>query len=145
MNAPQQLTVSLSGICPAPAEASGCRPAPALPPPNVFRVELNDLRKPLRLEALYFEFVRRGKLAHSEANALNFAAAAVRAGRLSHLSEQRRVRIFFGIIRRRLWGYITQAEEERARCVLRHVRETRPSFMRTPPWEVSGTCDTPSC
>lgn len=98
--------------------------------PNIRNVRLIDLKKPDRLEALYREFVRTGKLDCSEASAINFAAAAIRAGTIPELSDQRRVRVFLGIVQRRLWANITQAEEDKALSVLRRVRQERPEFMR---------------
>ena len=89
-----------------------------------------DLKKPERLEALYFEFIRCGAFQASDASALNFAAAAVRAGRLIDLPAERRVKVFLGIIKRGLWSHITQAEEDRARLVIARRRETHPNFMR---------------
>ena len=98
-------------------------------PPDMRRIRLIDLRKPDRLNALYRDFLRAGKLEGGEASALNFAAAAVRAGRLD-LPDERRVRVFLGIVSRRLWANITQNEEDRARQVITKRRETDPGFMR---------------
>ena len=98
-------------------------------PPNIRNVKLIDLKKPRRLQALYQEFVRVGELQPGEASAINFAAAAVRAGKLD-LPDERRVKVFLGIIKRRLWGNITQAEEDRALSVIRRCREQEPGFLR---------------
>ena len=78
---------------------------------------------------LYAEFIRVGEIQPGEASAINFTAAAVRAGRLD-LPDERRVRVFLGIIKRRLWANITQAEEDKALTVIRRCREERPEFMR---------------
>ena len=101
------------------------------PPPNIRNIKLIDFKKSHRLQLLYSEFVTAGQLQPSEASAINFAAAAVRAGRLE-LPDDRRVRVFLGIIKRRLWGNITQAEEDRALSVIRRCREKEPNFMRHP-------------
>ena len=97
--------------------------------PDIRNIKLIDLKKPTRLEALYREFVRVGELQASEASAINFAATAVRAGRLD-IPDDRRVRVFLGIVKRRLWVNITQAEEDRALSVIRHCREQDPGFMK---------------
>ena len=97
--------------------------------PNIRNIKLVDLKKPKRLELLYQAFIRAGEIIPSEAMALNFTAAAVRAGRLD-LPEDRRVKVFLGIIKRRLWGNITQAEEDKALTVIRRLREEQPGFLR---------------
>ncbi len=82
--------------------------------PNLRNIRPEDIRKPSRLRELYEQATKAGWLERSEANFLNFAAAAVRANRASGDS----VRIFVGIVKRKLWGHISQAEEGRARQLL---------------------------
>ena len=97
--------------------------------PNIRNIHFIDLKRPERLEVLYRQFVLAGKLDTSEASALNFAAAAVRAGSLKELAEDRRVKIFLGIVRRRLWSNISQHDEDHARRVIVRRREIDPRFM----------------
>ena len=61
-----------------------------------------------------------GLVQASEASALAFMAAAIRA---RNVREGDSVRIFVGIIRRGLWQHITQAEEDEARRALARYRE----------------------
>jgi hypothetical protein len=79
-----------------------------------------------RLELLYEQAVSANWLSHSEANLRNFVSAALRAtwagGRVGA--------IFVGIVRRRLWHHITQAEEDRALSVLKRYQERRPDAFR---------------
>ena len=87
--------------------------------PDLRYIQPEDIRKPSRLRELYFQATQAGWLQPSEANFLNFAAAAVRANRAAGDS----VRIFIGIIRRGLWHHISASDEERGTAVLRSVRE----------------------
>ena len=62
----------------------------------------------------------------SEANALNFVAAAVRAREVGHDPA----RLFVNLVRQSLGQHITQAQEERARLALVRFRERRPEGFR---------------
>lgn len=98
--------------------------AQALPKPDVRNIRPEDIRKPSRLRELYCQAVKAGWLRDSEANLLNFAAAAVRANRAVGDS----VRIFVGIVRKGLWHHISASDEERGAHVLRSILE-RPKKM----------------
>jgi hypothetical protein len=81
-----------------------------------------DLRRLSRLEVLYRQAVRARWLEASEANARNFVAAAVRATRVSGDP----VKIFVGIVKRKLWHHVTNDQEDRAREVMKRYSEKRP-------------------
>jgi hypothetical protein len=83
--------------------------------PNLKNVRPEDIRKPSRLRALFEEATRAGLLERTEAGLLNFAAAAVRANRVSGDA----VRVFMGIVRKGLWHHISASDEEGARAVMR--------------------------
>lgn len=95
--------------------------------PTLRNITTDDLRRFDRIAALYRQAVGVGWLAGSEANALNFVAAAVRAREV----DGDPVRVFVGIVRRGLWHHITQAQEERARRALSRFREVHPDLLRT--------------
>ena len=83
--------------------------------PTIFDVKREDLEQFSRCRVLYGQACRRGIIKESEANFLNFIAAAVRA---KSIKEGDPVRVFMGIVRNNLWMNITQAEEERARAAI---------------------------
>jgi hypothetical protein len=95
--------------------------------PDLRDIRNDDLRRLDRVAALYRQAVRVGWLAGSEANALNFAAAAVRAREV----DGDPARVFVSLVRRGLWHHITQAQEERARRALSRFREVDPDLFRT--------------
>ncbi len=92
-------------------------------PPSFRDIQAQDLRSFGRLESLYHQAATMGVVQASEARALDFIAAAVRAREACGDS----VRIFAGIVRRGLWSHLTQAQEDRARRALAHYRELDPN------------------
>jgi hypothetical protein len=99
-------------------ETGFCRKASS---PNLRNVRPEDIRKPSRLRELFDQATSAGWFARTEANLLNFAAAAVRANRVSGNA----VRVFLGITRKRLWHHLSISDEERARTVLLGPRAGR--------------------
>ena len=95
--------------------------------PDLRDIQTEDLRRLDRVAALYREAVGAGWLVGSEANALNFVAAAVRAREV----QGDPVRVFVGVVRRGLWHHITQAQEERARRALSRFREAGTDLFQT--------------
>lgn len=93
--------------------------------PSIRRIVPDDLRRFDRLQELYAQAVRANWLPESEANALNFVAAAVRARE----AEGDAARIFVSLVRRGLWQNITQAQEERARKALARFRDENPGWF----------------
>lgn len=89
--------------------------------PRLSNILPDDIRKPGRLRELFEQATNAGWLERSEANLLNFAGAAVRANRAAGDS----VRIFVGIVRKRLWHHISHEDEERGRAVLKQSAPDR--------------------
>lgn len=98
-----------------------------LPPPSLRRIIPEDLHRFDRMELLHRQGVAQGWINDSEAMALNFLAAAVRAREHGHDPA----RLFVAIVRRWLWSHITQAQEERARRALARFREQNPNRFRS--------------
>ena len=94
--------------------------------PTIRDVRVEDLRCFGRAEELYWQAVATGLITHSEASALGWLGAAVRARGV----DGDPVRVFVGIVRRGLWKHITQEQEERARRALARYRETDPRRFR---------------
>jgi hypothetical protein len=97
--------------------------------PTIRDVRVEDLQSFTRTEELYWQAVAKGLIGHSEANALNWVAAAVRAKSVVGDS----VRVFMGIVRRQHWRHITQEQEERARTALARYREDNANVFRVGP------------
>ena len=87
-------------------------------------IRLEDLRRLSSLRALFKQAVAANWVSGSESDFQNFVAAAVRATRLDRESLRTAdpVRVFVGIVRKRLWGHITAEQEERAREVIARDR-----------------------
>lgn len=83
--------------------------------PNLFDVQLEDLKSFDRTEALYEQAIKAKLIQNSESNFLNWVGAAVRA-RTCEARDP--VKVFVGIVRKGLWINITQAEEDRARAAI---------------------------
>lgn len=94
--------------------------------PSLHNIQRHDLFQFLRLEQLYFEAVDRGWVDRSEATALNFIAAAVKAREEGDDPP----RLFVAIVRRGLWHHLNQAHEDRARAALNHYRAENSDCFR---------------
>ncbi len=94
--------------------------------PKIYDVIPEDLENFGRVEELYFQAVRRGLIETTEAGAINFLAAAVRARTVLGDAP----RIFMGLIRGKLWKNITQADEDRALVALKRYRVEDPDRFR---------------
>jgi hypothetical protein len=119
----QATEASASGVC---QNGKGSRPATE-PVPTLRSVVTMDLRRLDRLEELYRQAVMLGWITSSEANVLNFIAAAVRARDVGDKPGA----LFVSLVRRGLWAHITQAQEEYARLALASCRERRPHAFRS--------------
>ena len=75
---------------------------------------------------LFGQAAHAGWMQPSEANALNFVAAAVRAREVGHSPA----RLFVNLVRQRLGQNITQTQANRARLALVRFRELRPEGFR---------------
>ena len=100
----------LTGVCRANRSEEG---------PNIREVTREDLGHFSRMEALYFQAIKQGLIQQSEANAVNFLAASIRAKEIAGDGP----RVFMGIIKRQLWQHITQDQEQRAVTALKRFRE----------------------
>jgi hypothetical protein len=94
--------------------------------PTLANIKLQDLLEFSRTENLYRQAVARGWIKHSENQALNWVAAAVRAKSVPGDP----VKIFVGIVRKQFWRFITQGQEDRARAAIVRYRETNPGYFR---------------
>ena len=109
------------------AEAAGvCTRRENPTPPRLERILPEDLGRMSRLEQLFIQAAQRGWFVPSEANALNFLAAAARATLVGYDPP----RLFAGLVRRGLWSHITQAQEDLARTSLMRYRQTHPDAFR---------------
>ncbi len=95
--------------------------------PSLKNIAREDLESITRTEALYQEALRAGWLVPSEANALNWIGAAIRAKTVKGGDS---VRIFVTIVRKKLWHYVTQEQEDRAIAALKRHREKVPNLFR---------------
>ncbi len=95
--------------------------------PNLKNIAREDLENITRTEALYRKAVRAGWLVPSEANALNWIGAAIRAKTVKGGDS---VGIFVTIVRKKLWHYVTQEQEDRAVRALKRHREKAPNLFR---------------
>jgi hypothetical protein len=94
--------------------------------PNLRKILPHDLRSLERMDSLYAQAARCGWIQPSEANALNFLAAAVRAQEVGRDAP----RVFVTLVRRGLWHHITQAQEDHARAALVRWRDHHPECFR---------------
>ena len=97
-----------------------------LPAPNIKNVRTEDLKSFSRVEELYTQAVKCRLIEPTEAGAINFIGAAVRAMAVPGDAP----RVFMGIIRGKLWKNITQRDEDRALAALRRHRESDPERFR---------------
>jgi hypothetical protein len=81
--------------------------------PTLRDVKGEDLKRYSRLKTLFKQAVAAKWIRGSEADFLNWVAAAVRAQTVEARSP---VRVFLGIVRKGRWEFITQAQEDRARA-----------------------------
>jgi hypothetical protein len=104
--------------------------------PTIRNILPEDLRQIERLQELYTQALNANWLSHSEANWRNFVAAALRASR----AGGRVGAIFVGIVRRKLWHHVTQAEEDDALATLRrHLDRQSAPLASSAPVEPRGT------
>jgi hypothetical protein len=94
--------------------------------PSIGNIKLEDLLRFSRTEELYRQAVSVGLVKHSENQVLNWIGAAVRAKAVAGDP----VRVFAGIVRKKLWRYITQEQEDQARRALTRYRDVNPALFR---------------
>lgn len=120
----QQIEPARSGVC---LKSVGEATRGDLPAATLTNLRTEDFHQFSRLEALYFQAIERSWIKSSEASALDFIAAAVRAREVGRDAA----RVFVAIVRRGLWHHITQAQEDRARIALVRFRADDPGRFRT--------------
>ena len=96
--------------------------------PNLWDIRPEDLKNILRCEKLYSQACQIGLMQACESSALNFVAAAIRARSVDGDAPK----VFMGIIKKKLWHHITQAQEQKANGVLKKFREVNPTLFRSP-------------
>jgi hypothetical protein len=97
---------------PAGAQLSGTgKPARPLPPPRLVDVRAEDLKNTGRLLELHRQAVERRFITPSEADRLRVMAAAEHARAVGTTNP---AGLFAQVVRRGLWKYLTQADEDRA-------------------------------
>lgn len=94
--------------------------------PTIKNIRLQDLLHFSRCEELYRQAVAARWVKPSESQALAWIGAAVRAKSVAGDP----VRIFAGIVRKKLWRNITNDQEDRARKALNRYRETNDAWFR---------------
>lgn len=94
--------------------------------PSIRNVRLENLARIRDLDTLFRQAQAVGLVQGSEADALNFVGAAVRARRVPGDPT----RVFMGIVRRRLWHHVDAAQEERARLAIAKYRLVSPEGFR---------------
>ena len=82
--------------------------------PSLKDIQVIDLQDMSRLDALYRQAVEQKWLPDCESSIQNFVGAATRAMQVTGNA----VKIFVGIVKRGLWGYITLAQEDASREAL---------------------------
>lgn len=90
--------------------------------PRLTNIQAADLRSISRLLALHEQAVRAGFARDGEAGKLEFLAAAVHSLSIGARNPEG---LFATIVRKGLWAYVTQADEDRARCRLNSFRARR--------------------
>jgi hypothetical protein len=141
----------LSQVLPSlPTRASEQHQLPVPPPkptaaaaqPDLRNVVVADLKDTGRLLALYEQAVARGLVTFSERDRLRFVAAAEHA---RVIGTRNPCGLFVRLVRRSLWSFVTQDDEDAARVRLkRHLygvglaRESSPVSVGPPRVELSS-------
>jgi hypothetical protein len=86
--------------------------------PSLRDVKLDDLRDPARLLNLHAQAVAAGYISSSEADRLNFFAAAHHA---RIIGSRNPPGLFVRIVRSGLWSFLTQDDDDAARVLLRRA------------------------
>lgn len=122
-----------------PCQTSGVQ-TPTLPekPPGLRHITRPDLTAPDRLDVLFRQAVRQGMLPATESSRLQWHAAGAHA--LSH-GKQNPCGLFAALLKRRLWPYITQSDEDTARAKLKLLdfgESVQPTSRPVPPLDTAA-------
>lgn len=101
---------------PATHRTGACTQAGQKPAPDLRHIEAHDLRDPIRLDALFAQAARQKLIRRTLSDRLRFFAAAEHALRVGRRNP---CGLFAVIVRRGLWAYISQADEDRAAAQLK--------------------------
>lgn len=101
---------------PRPAAAGVCTTRLKLGPPDLRHVVPADLADPARLAVLHEQARKASFLSGTEADRLSFYASAEHAKAVGSTNIPG---LFAAAVRRRLWSFVTQADENRAMEILR--------------------------
>ena len=88
------------------------------PEPTLRNVRPEDLQDPARLMTLHGQAVSEGAISNSEADRLNFFGAANHARVIGSINPPG---LFVRIVRSKLFGFLTQADEDAARAQIRNL------------------------
>ena len=97
-----------------------CKRRPKRGSPTMNHIEPNDLHDPVRLAHLHRDAIERGLISRSECDRLRFFAAAEHA---KAIGTRNPCGLFATIVRRGLWAYITQDDEDVAVKILKRLTE----------------------
>jgi hypothetical protein len=97
--------------------------------PRLSDVQPQDLHDPARTVALFAQAERQGLVTRSEADKLNFLAAAEHAKRIATRNVGG---LFATIVRKRFYKVISHEDEDAGRRVMRHLREQKTRIDQTP-------------
>jgi hypothetical protein len=89
-----------------------------IPEPKLRDVRAEDLRDPARLMTLHAQAVEQGAISNSENERLNFFAAANHA---RVIGSRNPPGLFVKIVRSKLFGFLTQDDEDAARAQIRNL------------------------
>lgn len=106
--------------------------------PKLHAIEEIDLKHFPRCELLYWQAVEQGWIEHNEMTALNWVGASVRAREVARTKGGASVRIFVTLVRKRLWGHITNEQEDYARQTLAKFRDQDSGYFRVKPVDRSS-------
>ena len=90
--------------------------SPGTRPTGLRRLQVAELQDADKLATRWAAAVRMGLVQESEADRLRFYGAAVHALRVASRNP---CGLFATVVRRKLWGYLSQADEDQARALLR--------------------------
>lgn len=94
-------------------------------PPNINNIQPEDFKSFSRNETLYWQARQKGLISASEADILNWIATSIRARNMHNPAK-----IFMGIVKKKLWHHITNAQEDEARAALNRRRRNFPDAFR---------------
>lgn len=108
-------------------DGSGSHGVGKIPKPNLRDVQLSDLRSVKRMCELHRQAVQVKLARDGEAGRVEFLAAAIHAVKVGTTNPPG---LFIAIVRKKLWAFVTQSDEDHARNALRRVAYSATSMGR---------------